>query len=118
MMIEQEMVIMKASDLEEYQAKHGEKEPAPIVQFFSASVPTDDFYKEKIKCLEKENETLRGEISSYKDKLADVARDRDYKLNCCDNARTAREAELNRRIEELMERCVKLEKAIVEAAIR
>ena len=39
MMIEQEMVVVKAQDLEEYKAKHSAAEPLPEVHFFSAKIP-------------------------------------------------------------------------------
>lgn len=59
MMMEQEMVVIKAEDLESYKAKHSTQDELPLVKFFSAHVPENDFYIGKIKALEMENMSLR-----------------------------------------------------------
>ena len=96
MMIEQEMVILKAEDLESYKEKHCAKEELPTVKFFSAHVPENDFYLGKIKALELENMTLRQKNKHLERcmKLAEVkVRDQNEKIS-------------------------KLEKAYIAAAIR
>ena len=96
MMIEQEMVVVKAEDLESYKAKHSAQDDLPIVKFFSAHVPDNDFYLGKIKALEMENMSLRQKNKHLERcmKLAEV------------------------KVRDLNEKVGKLEKAYIEAAIR
>ena len=96
MMIEQEMVVLKAEDLESYKEKHCAKEELPTVKFFSAHVPENDFYLGKIKALELENMTLRQKNKHLERcmKLAEV------------------------KVKDLNEKISKLEKAYITAAIR
>lgn len=96
MMIEQEMVVLKAEDLESYKEKHCAKEELPTVKFFSAHVPENDFYLGKIKALELENMTLRQKNKHLERcmKLAEV------------------------KVKDLNEKIGKLEKAYISAAIR
>lgn len=96
MMIEQEMVVVKAEDFESYKAKHCPKEEVPVVKFFSAHVPENDFYIGKIKALEMENMTLRQKNKHLERcmKLAEV------------------------KVKDLNEKIGKLEKAYISAAIR
>ena len=96
MMIEQEMVVLKAEDLESYKEKHCAKEDLPTVKFFSAHVPENDFYLGKIKALELENMTLRQKNKHLERcmKLAEV------------------------KVKDLNEKISKLEKAYITAAIR
>lgn len=96
MMIEQEMVVIKAEDLESYKAKYSAQDDLPVVKFFSAHVPENDFYLGKIKALEMENMSLRQKNKHLERcmKLAEV------------------------KVSDLKEKVGKLEKAYIEAAIR
>lgn len=96
MMIEQEMVVLKAEDLEDYKAKHSIEEDLPLVQYFSAHVPENDYYIGKIKALEMENLTLRQENSHYE--------------RCMKLAET--------KVKDLTEKVSKLERAVIAAAIK
>ena len=96
MMIEQEMVIVKAADLEDYKAKHCPDDDLPVVKFYSAKVPENDFYLGKIKALEMENSSLRQENKH---------------LNRC-----MKLAEV--KINDLNKRAAKLEQAFIEASLR
>ena len=96
MMMEQEMVVLKAEDLEDYKAKHCTRDELPLVQFFSAHVSENDYYIGKIKALEMENLTLRQENKHYE--------------RCMKLAETKIKG-LNGKVE-------KLEKAFIAAAIK
>ena len=117
-MLEQEMVIMNAKDLEEYQAKHEAKVPIPQVQFFSAKVPEDDYYKAALKALEKKNAKLALENRQLKEEITDLKGEREYYKELQDSTRMKMEDKVQRRFKEYEERIGKLEKALVEATIR
>ena len=96
MMIEQEMVVLKAEDLEDYKAKHSIEEDLPLVQYFSAHVDDKEYYIDKIRKLQMENSALRQENSRYE--------------RCMDLAES--------KIKDLNEKVSKLEKAVIAAAIK
>ena len=97
MMIEQEMVVIKAEALENYKAKHCEKEEElPVVKFFSAHVPENDFYLGKIKALELENMSLR-QVNKHLERCMKLAESK---------------------VKDLNEKVSKLERAYIDAAIR
>ena len=97
MMIEQEMVIIKAADLEAYKAKHyPQDDELPVVKFFSAKVPDNAYYEDRIKSLLTENESLKKDVERLT-KWLDIA---EKKINS-----------LNAKIE-------KLKEAFVDASIR
>ena len=106
-MIEQEMVVMSAKALEEYQAKHSAEEPIPQVKFFSANVPDNSFYREKIKTLEKENEALRKQIKNYECERKFICKEWEKKKGGIEQA-----------LEDKDERIRKLEAALVEATLK
>ena len=118
MTIEQEMVIMNAKDLEEYQAKHDVKVPIPQVQFFSAKVPEDEYYKAAIKAIENKNARLRKENEELRNMVEELKGERNYYKELQDSTRLKVEDKVERRFKEYQERIDKLEKALIEAAIR
>lgn len=117
-MFEQEMVIMSAKDLEEYQAKHEAQEPIPQVQFFSARIPEDEYYKEALKKLEKQNERLRLENAELKAMVEELRGERSYYKELQDSTRMKIEDKVDRKFKEYEEHIKKLEKALIEASIR
>ncbi len=118
MMIEQEMVVIKAKDLEDYKAKHGSKDNLPEAHFFSATVPEDAFYKEKTKALEKEIAKLREENRNLKTVLEELRTTNRYLKELHESCRSKNEDRYESRVKEYQERIQKLEHALAEATIR
>lgn len=118
MMIEQEMVIMKAQDLEEYKAKHDAGTPIPKVQFFSAQIPEDGYDKEKAATAQRENAKLRKENELLQEEIADLKGERDYYKGLHDAYRNKVEDRVERRFKEYESRIADLEKALVEATLK
>lgn len=117
MMIEQEMVIMKAQDLEEYKAKHDAGQ-IPTVQFFSAHIPEDGFDKEKASTTQRENARLRKENGLLQEEITDLKGERDYYKGLNDSYRNKIEDKVGRRFKEYEDRIAALEKALVEATLQ
>lgn len=117
-MIEQEMVIMKASDLEEYKAKHAAGAPTPIVQFFSAHVPEDAYDKEKAATVHRENVRLRNENKLLQDQIEELKGERNYFKELLDSSTNKLQDKAERRFKEYEDRIKDLEKALVEATLK
>ena len=100
---------------EDYKAKHGRESQAIV---FTADIPSDGYYKERLCRLEKENTDLRARCRELEKALTSEQMQREYLTDCTDHARVSREEELLRRINERDYRIQKLEKALVEASIR
>lgn len=117
-MIEQEMVIMKASDLEEYKAKHAAGAPTPMVQFFSAHVPEDAYDKEKAATVHRENVRLRNENKLLQDQIEELKGERNYFKELLDSSTNKMQDKAERRFKEYEDRIKDLEKALVEATLK
>lgn len=117
-MIEQEMVIMKASDLEEYKAKHAAGAPTPMVQFFSAHVPADAYDKEKAATVHRENVRLRNENKLLQDQIEELKGERNYFKELLDSSTNKMQDKAERRFKEYEDRIKDLEKALVEATLK
>ena len=117
-MIEQEMVVIKAKDLEDYKAKHEAESPLPEVHFFSAKIAPDAFYKEKIEALQKENARLRTENKQLQTMVEELQGERNYYKDLQDSTRMKIEDKFDRKMKEYQERIAKLEKAVIEAVVK
>ena len=60
MMVEQEKVVIKA----DYKAKHEAKGETAEAQILTAEIPSDGFYKDRIKSLLDENSKLKAELAA------------------------------------------------------
>ena len=118
MMIEQEMVVIKAKDLEEYKAKHSAGEPIPEVHFFSAHVPEDAYDKEKAATIQRENTKLRKENKLLQDQIEELRGERNYYKELLDSGTNKLQDKAERRFKEYEDRIKDLEKALVEATLK
>ena len=113
-MTEQETARTKTQATENYQAKHEAKPEIEETLVISVEVPSDGYYKERIKALQDENAKLRDELRKKENQLE--------QFNRCIDAETgrqiAREVAIQNELAKKDQRIAKLEKALVEASIR
>lgn len=118
MMIEQEMVVVKAQDLEEYKAKHSAAEPLPEVHFFSTKIPENAFDRERNVALQKENAKLRVENTRLIQQNEELVKRYNELERLRQEGRNKADKRFIDRMAEYENRISKLEKALVEATIR
>lgn len=114
MMVEQEKVVIKA----DYKAKHEAKDETVEAQILTAEIPSDGFYKDRIKSLLDENAKLRAQLAAKEKELDKINQIIEFNNTKSEEARVLKEFTISKELSEKNERIAKLEKALVEAAIR
>lgn len=114
MLVEQEKVVIKA----DYRAKHEAKDKTEEPRTFTAEIPPDGFYKDRIKALLDENSKLKAELAAKEKELENINKIIEFNNSKSEEARILRDYATSKELSEKNERIAKLEKAIIEAAIR
>ena len=114
MIVEQEKVVIKA----DYKAKHEAKGETAEAQILTAEIPSDGFYKDRIKSLLDENSKLKAELAAKEKELENINKIIEFNNSKSEEARILRDYATSKELSEKNERIAKLEKAIIEAAIR
>lgn len=116
MMFEENVKVVKATPEQAEELAKALANMEPVVM--KANVPDDEYYKGKIKRLERENQKLRNEIESMKIHIDCMDHLHSAIREGTENDRCKEEDYLKSIIAEKEERISKLEKALADAYIR
>ena len=96
MMVEQEKVVIKA----DYKAKHEAKGETAETQILTAEIPSDGFYKDRIKSLLDENAKLRAQLAAKEKELDQINRIIEFNNTKSEETRVLKEFAISKELSE------------------